>query len=238
MVPRLRPTRYSSGCWRNCSALVRTSWASCSAARGLSSQICSMIANRSFSARGRQINLCTYFSLAPALLQARQLGIDVLHYLVVLDARPWIVNGLLNLLFQPFAVGCCFVRLLHRCGLIRPGAGGLQAVGVVVGGIDIEAGDAHAFEVANERFKLAPDTHLVAALRGQGALGHPVLDEDAPAASLADNVRAAHGPSFNQPGKRRVVDGFSAHNVLYFMLKNRRTSSSRAMMETMVMDER
>ena len=137
-------------------------------------------------------------------------GAHLAHRLLMRDGRPGVINGLLHFGLEPFRIGGRRVRVLHGGGAIRA-LGGCDAVRVVVHGVHVEAWDADPFQVLDQRFKLAEYAHLVAALRRQGALGHAVFDQDAPATVLADHVRAAHDAGLDQLDKDSVVNRFGRH---------------------------
>ena len=126
----------------------------------------------------RQLDCCPYLA----------------HRFVMRDGRAGVVERLLYLGLEPFRVGRGGVRILHRSGAVRTLGGG-GAVRVVVHRIYFEARDADPFQLIDQRFELAEDASLAAALRHQRMVGHPICDDDAPAAVLADHVRAAHHAS-------------------------------------------
>lgn len=80
------------------------------------------------------------------------------------------------------------MRVLHRSGTVRPLGGG-NAMRIIVRGVDIEARDADSFQIVDQRFELAEESHLAAALRRQCALGYAVLHDNAPASILTANYR-------------------------------------------------
>jgi len=78
---------------------------------------------------------------------------------------------------------------------------------LVVGGIDVELGDADGAQVGDEGIHFLEETDLATSLSGQGAFVHAVADDERPAAELADGVCAADGAGFDQAGEGFVIDG-------------------------------
>src|SRR5450759_3217375 len=92
----------------------------------------------------------------------------------------------------------------------------LEGDGIELRGSNLVARDADLLEVADQRLELAKDADC-AALRGQGTLGHAVLDHDTPTARLANYVGTAYRAGFDQAGERDVIDGIASrcHNVTF-----------------------
>ena len=144
-----------------------------------------------------------------ALAQGRAFGCELPARLVIVNARPRVVDGRLNLLAEP---GVIRRRLVCALDSLRCGSAALVGAICCWGTrlelrcVDAVLGDAEVLEVAGQSFELAEGARLAARDR-QGLTCAPVFDHHTPAADCADHFCAHVGAGVDQTPQGTVVDG-------------------------------
>ena len=106
--------------------------------------------------------------------------------------------------------------LAQPFGGIRARALGLERHRIEQAGVHLVLHQTHALEVAGQRLEFPKNPHS-ATPGSQGAFAGAVLHHHGPAARLAHDVGAAHGPGFHQVDKGVVIDGVCSEGHLSYL---------------------